>query len=141
VVAGNSRRMVGEAWGWVRVEPLRRCCLRPATPSSARSRPYWRIIEAGSCPASKSSISSFRMAMGLSKPLTELEYEPSRQTPGRLRKVAALSIPECGGPQQAGDRRTDLRCPLPLREELWPRSSDEAFIHAGVFQNYLENTG
>lgn len=26
-------------------------------------------------------------------------------------------------------------------EELWPGSSDEAFIHVGLFQSYLEKTG
>ena len=26
-------------------------------------------------------------------------------------------------------------------EELWPWSSDEAFIHVGLFQSYLEKTG
>ena len=26
-------------------------------------------------------------------------------------------------------------------EELWPGASDEAFIHVGLFQSYLEKTG
>ena len=40
------------------------------------SRPSWRITEAGSWPASNSSISSFRMVMGLSKPSAGLTMTP-----------------------------------------------------------------